>query len=603
MSLETISLNKQWFLQLKFACLTCFILSLYLVYFIDFRYNFYQIIGFYFDSQFNEFKIWFPRFYIPAFIFIKFLNVVWFIFIVVFIMKLFFLIKDYFEIKLVGYKKPIKQVIVSNLLIFVSYLITSLIIYYNLNTISDSSKYSFIFNQAIARFFVLNFVFQLIVILYTNKKVVIDRVKDFFLLPSLPYNISILRIIFFSYLILIYLAKILSMLPTVSLKNKVALPFIGWLIDFLPVNPLIYTVLVGVGIVSCLFIIVGYKTRIFLIFNGITIFYIMATPNFYGKLWHEQIVIWISWFFIFSKCFDTFSIDSKLKRIAIVKSSDYTFPIRFVWVTFGFIYFWAGFYKLWDGGFDWALSDSMINQIQLEWAQHYDTIPSIRIDKFPNLLHVLGMFVIFFEMTFVFLLFDKKWKWVAIIGGLLMHNILGYFIYISFFFLLQVFYVFFFDFSFLVKKPKEVIRESVNYSKVAFNFGIAIIVINFIFGMFNINSYPFSSYPAYSAIIDKDLKILEFECQNHITNLEIGKRNNFRWEDYGWLEYNLIRDYEIGKDVRNEIQNYWKIWKSRNPQLCNCDTVKVNLWIRPLEPEKRHLMKKLKTIDTLVINN
>ncbi|NCA20072.1 MAG: hypothetical protein EBS86_02905, partial [Crocinitomicaceae bacterium] len=178
-------------------------------------------------------------------------------------------------------------------------------------------------------------------------------------------------------------------------------------------------------------------------------------------------------------------------------------------------------------------------------------IPAIRIDKFPNLLHVLGMVVIFFEMIFIFLLFDKKWKWIAILGGLIMHNILGYFIYISFFFLLQVFYVFFFDFNFFVKRSSEKIEESVNYSKLAFNFGIIIIGINFLFGIFNVSSYPFSTYPSYSAIIHKDLKILEFECQNHITNLEIGKRNNFRWEDYGWLEHNIIRDYEAKKNVDN----------------------------------------------------
>lgn len=600
--MRAIPLKNQYLLQLKFTCLVSLALIFYLIYFVFFKESFYRFAGFYFDSQFNEFKVWFPRFYIPAFIFIQFLNVVWIIVILAVSTKLFILINNYFEIKLVGNLIPLKQIIVSNLLIFACYLIFTLTVYYNLNAISDSSKYNFIFNQAIARFFVLNFVFQLIVILYTNKKEVIERVKDFFLMPTLPYNISILRIIFFSYLILVYLSKFLSRLPTVDLKNKVSLPFIGWLIEFLPVNSAIYSILVFVGIISCLFIIVGYKTRIFLIINGITIFYIMATPNFFGKLWHEQIVIWISWFFVFSRCYDIFSIDSKLNNTAIVKSPDYTFPVRFVWISFGVIYFWAGFYKLWDGGFDWALSDSMINQIQLEWAQHYDKIPAIRIDKSPNLLNVLGMVVIFFEMTFIILLFNKKWKWVAVIGGLLMHNILGYFIYISFFFLLQVFYVFFFDFSFLVKKQKEIVRESVSYSKKAFNFGIIIIGFNFIFGMFNINSYPFSSYPSYSAIIKKDLKILEFRCDNRQTNLIIGKQNNFRWEDYGWLEYNLIRDYEAGKNVKNDILNYWEIWKSKNPQLCDCDTVKVNLLIRPLKPEKRNLIKKIKTIDTLIIN-
>jgi hypothetical protein len=48
--------------------------------------------------------------------------------------------------------------------------------------------------------------------------------------------------------------------------------------------------------------------------------------------------------------------------------SAYSVPIRWIWVHMGIIYFFAGIFKLWNSGFDWALSASMINQIQTEWV-------------------------------------------------------------------------------------------------------------------------------------------------------------------------------------------------------------------------------------------
>jgi uncharacterized membrane protein YphA (DoxX/SURF4 family) len=598
--MKNINLKEQIVLQLKFSFVLIILLSIHPIYFLYYNETVYNSFGFYFDSSFKEFKIWFPRYYFLAFLIIK---VIQFIVIVSFI-KLILWFSQYLKLKPECTENSFNRFFTSNLLVFLNYLFFSLLVYYNLDFISNSKQINFILNQTIARFFVLNSIFQICVLLFFNKEQLLGALKNFFFKPTLPYNIALLRIIFFGYLILIYLSKLFTMLPIVGLKNKEGLPFIGWLIDALPVNPSLYIVIAIIGIISCLLIIIGYKTRISLIINAFTIFYIMATPNFFGKLWHEQIVIWISWFFVFSRCFDVFSIDAKLNKTEIVKSADYNFPIKFVWISLGIIYFWAGFYKLWDGGFDWALSDSMINQIQLEWAQHYDEIPAIRIDKFPNLLHVLGMLVIFFEMLYIFLLFNHKLKWIAILGGLLMHNILGYFIYISFFFLLQVFYIFYFDFTFLIKnKAGKQIPKTFNYSKLAFNFGITIVIVNFIFGMFNIDSYPFSSYPSYSSIIEKDLKFIEFECENKLTNLKIGKQNKFRWEDYGWLEYNLIKDIEVGKDVKDEILNYWEIWKSKNPQFCDCDIIKVNLLVRPLNPERVHEIKKIKTIDTLYSNN
>lgn len=601
--MKTFNLYKQGLLQLMFLLAISLFLTLYLLYCISFKNEFNEVFGFYFDGSFRDFKKWFPSFYLPAFVFVKFLKIGFFVVLFYFFYKIYS-IRDkltlYFQIT---YETEFRRIIINNLLLFFCYLTFCLVLYFNFESFDFTKPYYFSINQLIARIFVLNICFQLLTLIFCNQSLVTEKLKIFFFEPKTPYTISVLRILFFSYLILIYLFKLVLIPPTVDLHSKVSLPFINWLVTNLPVNSSIYFVVAIIGIASCVFIVFGFKTRFFLIVNSISVFYIVATPNFFGKLWHEQIIIWISWFFVFSRCFDVYSIDSKLNKSIIVKSPDYNYPVKFVWITFGVIYFWAGFYKLWDGGFDWAFSDSMINQIQLEWAQHYNKIPKIRIDNYPNLLHILGMVVILFEMIFIFLLFSKKWKWLAILGGLLMHNVLGYFMYISFFFLLQVFYIFFFDFSFFQNGKLERNTISNGFSKKAFILGFSIIILNFLFGMFNINSYPFSAYPSYSSIIHKDLQIIEFQCQNGKNNLEIGKQNNFRWEDYGWLEFNLIKDYQAGKNIHSKLNDYWEIWKNGNKQLCDCDTVKVNLLIRPLDPEKRNLIKKIETIDTLFLSN
>jgi hypothetical protein len=227
----------------------------------------------------------------------------------------------------------------------------------------------------------------------------------------------------------------------------------------------------------------------------------------------------------------------------------------------------------------------MINQVQLEWVQNYDKIPNIRIDKYPYLLHFGGMLVILFEILYMFFLFVPRFRWFPLIGGLLMHNIIGYFMYISFFYLLQIFYLFYFNFNMFFDNINNITKVEEKISKLSFYVGAGIISINFIFGMFNVDSYPFSAYPKYSAIIPNKVKIIHFNCDCLKENVHnIGKENGFRWEDYGWLENNIIKDYEEGKDVQIRLENYWTIWVSRNPQLEACDTIKVYLKERPVSP-------------------
>lgn len=590
---------------LKFIGLTQLIFTLYLVFFIwDYFYWkwFYDLVYFYFDSPFVDFKKWFPRFYLGVYvavIIIKLATVAFFAWLVFFLFR-----KRSFFKKLVDYNGQ------TSFLPFVMIeggIVVAVLCYYlAIYFIAKHFAHSINFMQVqllIAHLFLLHLVLQIVCVSLGRFEQIKAYLKRYILEPALPYNLAILRIVFFLYLINIYSAKLSTMLPTVSLSTKVALPYIGWLIDIVPVSADIYTYACYVGIVTALMVALGLGTRVFLIINAVACFYIMAVPNFFGKLWHEQLVIWISWFFALSRCYDVFSIDALIKRYPVAKRPEYTYPVRLFWIQLGVIYFWAGYYKLWDTGFDWALSQAMINQVQLEWVQNYDQIPGLRIDHYPTLLHLAGLGAILFELSYPIWVLHRHLRWIAAVAGLAMHNTIGYFMYISFSSLLQVFYLAFIDFNVLFRKKdsKAPAFTALSFGKTSLVICISIIILNCLCGMLSINTYPFSAYPKYSARIEDSLKIINFQCRhNPVDIFETGKRNDFRWESYGWLEYNLIRNYEEGENVNAQLKDYWQIWQNHNPELCNCDTVDAWLVVRPVAPEGRFKKKTISQMGTII---
>jgi hypothetical protein len=568
--------------------------------------NFYNSFLFYFYAPYSNFKSWFPQFYFPAFIFVVFLKTTLFIGILALTFYLFKRItrsnQQWKYNQHSGYWRFISYELLIVFIFFLFYLgfyfLTKQLLPY---TLLDSVQH------LLAKGFLLYISFHATFIIAGNFNRVKLYLNNYLLEPQLPYNLSLLRILFFTYMIFIYLAMYNFAMPIVSLTARVPLPFIGWFIDIIPINTKIYSIFLWLGIISCVFILLGFKTRWFLLINAVCVFYVISTPNFFGKLGHRQLVIWICWIFAFSKCFDAFSLDSKWNKTEVVKSADYTFPIRFIWLQLGIIYLWAGFYKLWDGGFDWALGQSMINQVQLEWLQHYDTMPAIRIDRYPVLLKIGGLLVIGFELCYILLMLKPASRWVAAIGGLVMHNVIGYFMYIAFLHLLQAFYFFYIDFTGWFSKGKENTKTVFGYSKLAFGTGITILSLNFCCGMFSIDTYPFSAYPKYSAIIPNNIKIIHFEAYLQDSSLvnvhSIGKKNNFRWESYGWLEYNLINDFEQGQNVQKRLNDYWAIWQSHNPELRSIKKINVFIKQRPVAPEGIHNCKTVAFMGTIEPHN
>jgi len=432
---------------------------------------------------------------------------------------------------------------------------------------------------------------------WRNRLLMGERLKAFLFEPALPYSLAITRILFFSYLTLIYLAVIFQYGPNIGKLATRPLPGIGWLIDLLPVSPDIYMAMGLSGIVFSLLAAVGYRTRMFMLLNAFTIFYVMATPNFYGKIWHQQLPIWISWILAASPCADVLSIDSRLKNSQPVKGP-YAFHLRMIWIQFGLIYFWAGFYKLWDSGFDWALNDTVVNLVTIEWFEHYDRIPSIRIDRLPMLIKTGALLTVIFELFYLFLLFGKKTRWISIMGGPLMHNLIGKFMYISFFFFLQVFYIVFIPWNWIIEKvrpriaPSEMGTEAaLKWSSPAVLIPLVIVSSNALCGLFKINSYPFSIYPVYTDVVPDTVAYFDYHIldagMETVDFREEARHTRFRWEDYSRIEYELIRHYRQTDTIDTAgVVTMWRRWQMGVPALKDADTVDVFIAKRLLDPDK-----------------
>jgi hypothetical protein len=576
-----ISYNKIIRNVLFIACLHVLIILLHP--FIHAISEFYvEHLQFLFLDSLKQFKFYYPRYYLPIFITtraIKYSSI------------LLFPLLAYSALKTINRKsrnltkhfRDIKNWKVYIAVIAISTLASSLIFYYYF-----PQKYTLDieFNLFISRVFISLNVFYWILLFLLNLEYCLGKIRDFFSEPVLPYSLALTRILFFGYSIFLYLIIYPLGKGDFTGLSKETLPFLTWLIKLTPVSNELYLLFCVAGAITSLMIVVGYKTRLFLIINSFIVFYVVATPNFFGKLWHEQIVIWIAWILASSPCYDVFSIDSKINPRQTQKKAAYGFHLKMIWLHFGLIYFFAGFHKLWVSGFDWALSQSMINQIHLEWFENYNKIPPFRIDLYPSLLHVSGLIVILFELSFIFFLFNRKTKWLSVIGGLTMHNIIGLLMYISFSFLLQAFYLVFIPWNSiltklnLLKKQWTIANSSLSIKKLSILIPVIIFFMNFWYGVFRISSYPFSVYPTYTDIVPSSFQYLEFNfLDKTLENIDLweeAKKNNFRWESFSRFETVIVKDYREKQIIDTlAIKQQWNRWANGVPLLRNIDSVEV----------------------------
>jgi len=488
---------------------------------------------------------------------------------------------------------------------------------YYLIPLSFEETVRFQFQLVLGRTFVVVFVLYWLLMVFKQQQKVWSFFKSYLFEPGNAYNLAIARIILFSFLFLLYGYKLIfdNYWAEMPKEAMVFLPFTGWWAKFIPISGELYTFAAALGMLLSFMAVLGIGSRWVMLLNIAVGFYVLGVPLLYGKLFHIHIWYWFPVIFAFSRSADVLSIDALINKYRGVKRTYatnhpvYGLPIKIVLLHYGIIYFFAGIIKLWDCGFDWALSQSVINQMQVEWIQNYNKVPFIRIDLLHGLVKFGSLLVIILEIIFPFFILSSRLKYWAFGGGILFHLSIAYFMYIYFIDLFLSYFIFVnwvAVFTYLntnralIKQVglKSEMPVSLKSYRLLLIVGLGLFTLNFTAGVFRIHSWPFSSYPTYSMLVKDTHSYIYFEAYDEhgrFVNVDsLGYENNFRKESFTPVEDRIGENLEA-KDtlsLRTNIQRLWAVWESNVPELVSVSRVQV--WWResPVSPEERHRLLK-----------
>ncbi|MFT4600860.1 MAG: hypothetical protein ACI857_001037 [Arenicella sp.] len=410
--------------------------------------------------------------------------------------------------------------------------------------------------------------------------------KSFFGEKGSAHNLSIFRMVFFGFFSIGFfftfqnLASYLLEFSHLPMSARVDLPLFSGFYQIIPLTDgLVYVAIALFGLSSIL-ALVGFKTRIAIAIFVITALYIFLIPNLYGKVNHNQHIIWFSALLIFSPCADVWSIDSWIKRKnpePLVKAQfNYQLPFKLMWVLMSLIYFFPGFWKVWTSGLDWAFTDNVRNQMYWKWYELGDWVPFFRIDLYPILYKFSGFYTIAFELMFIWLIFNRRTRLLGAALGIIFH--LGTWSFMNIFFVVLVIsYVSFINwenlFPFLKNKLESTSIDDLVPKR---NLGLKLvagflIIGNLCFGVLKLNSWPLTVYPVFDTIVSDHTKTLSYSYDN-----EEGKKSflekdilkkHFTPERYRNMEQQIIQAFEENDldDQRSLLQSIVSVFSDTLP--------------------------------------
>jgi hypothetical protein len=302
---------------------------------------------------------------------------------------------------------------------------------------------------------------ELLSIAVLKRHRVLQSLKVFFTAVSHPLNLAIFRMaVFYAIFNEVDLPTILSFS-----RMPPGLRFAPWgmtaLLPHLPINPISVKIAAVLLLVCSATGFLGIFCRTSALACTILGLYALGIPQFYGKVNHDNHLIWFVAILAVSPCGDFFSLDAVAaawKRAdrgipdPPVASRVYALPLRLVMLLMGVIYFFPGFWKLWQCGFDWFLTDNLPRQLHLFWTWSFDGhwLPPHRVDRHIVFSQIAGGATVVFEVSFIFLMFSKKLRAMAALGGLVFHAATDRFMRISFL-SLRVCYVALFDWASILR--------------------------------------------------------------------------------------------------------------------------------------------------------
>lgn len=189
---------------------------------------------------------------------------------------------------------------------------------------------------------------------------------------------------------------------------------LGWFVRSVPIS---HEAAVGVEVVAAfaaLLAIVGIAARPALAVLTLSAGYLFALANLTGWVWHDVHLLWLSALLAVSPCDHALAYDAPSPERP--PSTLYAWPLLFVRLLLGAVYFFPGVHKLARSGFAWALSDNLRNQLYWKWFEN-GVLPTLRLDAYPHLLEMGALFVLLFELAAPVLFLVRRTRfWGAVLG-------------------------------------------------------------------------------------------------------------------------------------------------------------------------------------------
>lgn len=157
--------------------------------------------------------------------------------------------------------------------------------------------------------------------------------------------------------------------------------------------------------------------------SAVLIFLLLGVGNWFAKLDHSVHFLWFTVILALSPCTDCWAVDAWRagKQQPLQKGRRYALPLRWALLIVGGIYFVSGFWKVWQGGWSWALGDTLRNYLWRSWYELGGWQPGWRIDRYPTFYRLLGLFTILFELGFVVATLSRKWRRSALAAAVFFH--------------------------------------------------------------------------------------------------------------------------------------------------------------------------------------
>ena len=268
---------------------------------------------------------------------------------------------------------------------------------------------------------------QLLGLVLLERGRVAALVRRFFNEASSPLNLAVFRIVLFLMVLTCVDTELIAWFNALPPELRHAPLGLGAIVSRLPVGQETARIGAVALTVACSAGLVGFCSRTSAAVVAMLGVYVLGIPNFYGKVGHYHHVVWFSAILAVSRCGDALSVDaviaawrrrrSGLLPIRLAPSRVYAVPLRWVWLLMGIIYFFPGYWKVWERGPEWFVGDQFRYILHAKWFELGGWTPLFRVDRYPEVCRVMGAAAILFELTFLFLvLFRRARPWVALAG-------------------------------------------------------------------------------------------------------------------------------------------------------------------------------------------